>query len=90
MRGWHCKLEYKQENTLSIHDELITHAVHGLDVLRVAGILFELLAQPGNMNVNGTRSRHCVIPPNGIKEVVTRMDGAAILYEELEQSELHG
>ena len=69
-------------------DELISEPVHGEDVLRVARVVFELLPQPGDVDVDGPRRRHRVVAPHLVEQLVARQRGAAMLDEVPQQLEL--
>ena len=41
--------------------------MNGLDILRMAGILFEFLPQPCNVYVNGQLQKQCPAHPRAVK-----------------------
>jgi len=61
--------------------------MYGDDVLRLGGILFDLLAQPGNMIVNGARNRETIVSPHVIKQLVARDRLTAALNEVIQYFE---
>ena len=72
-----------------VSNKFIAHAVYRLDVLWVPGIVLELLTQPRYVNVDRARGRHRVIAPDSVKQVITRMYGAAVLDKKLQEPEFH-
>ena len=50
--------------------ELVAQAVHGEDVLRHAGIGFELLPQPRDVHVDGAGRRRGVVAPHLVQQLV--------------------
>jgi len=70
--------------------ELVAHAVHGEDVLRLLGIRLDFLAEPGHVHVDRPGRRHRVIAPHFVQEFVAAERRLAMLDEVLEQQELAG
>src|SRR6185369_17016453 len=62
----HQKCLRKREGVQGSADEFITEAVNRKDVLRMARVGFELLSEPGDVNVDRARRRHGVIAPHFI------------------------
>src|SRR5688500_4109934 len=70
-----------------LRDEFVPEAVVGDDVLRVAGIVFELLSEPRDVQVDGARRRHRVVAPDLVEQLVAAERGAAMFDEILQQLE---
>ncbi len=68
--------------------ELVAHPVNGEDVLRVARVGLDLLAQPGHVHVDGARRRHRVVAPHLVEQLLARERRAAVLDEVAQQLEL--
>ena len=50
--------------------ELVPQAVHGEDVLRVLGVLLDLLPQPGHVDVDGPCVGHRVVAPDVVEQLI--------------------
>src|SRR5262249_24381253 len=74
---------------LSPH-ELVREAVQGENELRVARIRLDLLAQPGDVDVDGARGRHRVVAPRLVEQLLAGDRGAAVLDEVSQELELAG
>src|SRR5258708_37441718 len=68
--------------------ELVPHAVHGQEELRVGGTRLDLLAQLGDVNVDGARQRRLVVAPDLVEQAVARDHLAAVLDEVPQEAHL--
>src|SRR4051812_17917480 len=62
--------------------------MHGDDVVRVAHVVFDLVAQFGDVHVNGARQGKAVVAPDGVEQLVARDDFAPMLKKISEDAEL--
>ena len=70
--------------------ELVAHPVDGEDELRVPGVGLDLLAEPGDVDVDGARRRHGVVAPDLVQQLLACQRGAAVLDEVAQQLEFAG
>src|SRR5262245_9423863 len=68
--------------------ELVAEPVHREDELRVPGIRFDLLTQPGDVHVHRSGGRNGVVAPDLVQQLLSRERRAAMLDEVTQQSEL--
>src|SRR5688500_9945351 len=68
--------------------ELVAEAVHGENVLRMARVGLDLLAQPGDVDVDRARRGHGVVTPDFVQQLVAGERGAAVLEEIAQELEL--
>ena len=80
--------KFAAEGRAPLADELVAHAVHREDVLRVAGVGLDFLPQPGDVYVDRARRRHRVVAPDFVEQFVAGQRRLAMLDEVLEQQEL--
>ena len=76
-----------QKRTWSVL-EPVSQAVHGDDVTRIVRIGFELLAQPADVDVHGSRFGRGLIAPHRVEQLVTRQHHAGMADQVHEQLEL--
>ena len=70
--------------------ELIAEAADGVDPLRVFGVVFEFLAEPGDVDVDGPGAGGYVVFPDALEELFAADGGAAVLDEVAEELEFAG
>src|SRR5579863_2011096 len=70
------------------HFEAVPDAAQGFQILRMAGIALDLLAQSANVNVDGTRRDEGSLLPNRIEELIASQNPSAVVGEIFEQAEL--
>src|ERR1044071_1788126 len=70
--------------------KLVADAMNGDDVVRVAGSVFDLLAELGDVHVNGACERQALVAPDVVEELVAADDLAATLDEVAHDLELAG
>src|ERR1700728_2139943 len=78
----------RQQRRLFRHFEAVSDAAQRLQVLRVAGILFDFLAQTADININRAWSHEWRFLPHGVEKLITGEDASAMIGEVLEQPEL--
>lgn len=69
-------------------DELVPCSMHCDDVVRISGIVFDLLTELCDVSVYGASERKTVVAPHGVQQLIARYDLALMLYEILQQLEL--
>ena len=63
---------------LILVSEIVAHSPLGEDILRLAGHLFNLLAQAADVHVYRAKIAQVIVFPNGLKQVFPGKDLAAI------------
>ncbi len=66
--------------------ELITNRNDCLDVLIASQL--ELLPNPANMDIHGSRFSESLIPPNDVEQLVSRKNLTLVLDQKFQQTEL--
>src|SRR5262245_23036128 len=67
--------------------ESVAVAIQGVNVTRMTQVGFDLLPEPGDVNIDGARKDHGVISPNCVEEFLARDRGSHVLNEVSQQLE---
>src|SRR5688572_22081299 len=82
------KMQTRRRLMNGLFGELVAETVNGEDVLRMPGIVFELLPEPRHVHVHRPRGGHGVVAPDLIQQLVARQGGSAVLEKVAQQLEL--
>src|SRR5262245_21422420 len=85
-----CTAGRGQASLIAATDEPVADAPHGLDEGGMAGIVAELLAEPGDEHVDRAVVGLPVEAARGLQDAVAGEDAPAVPHEEREQLELGG
>ncbi len=75
---------------LILVSKIVANSPLGEDVLRLAGYALNLFAQAANVHVYGAQIAQVVVLPDGLQQVFTAEDLAAVGGEELQKIKLLG
>src|SRR5205823_4885580 len=81
------KKPFKERNEKS-GGEFVAQADDGQNNLRIFGIFFQFLAQPGYVNIHGARGGHRFVTPNFLQQFIARNSRAAMLDQISQQLKL--
>src|SRR5258708_9957944 len=87
---WEAGLQYERLLFLQFlfwHFEAVSHAAQRLQVLGMAGVRFNLFAEPPNVHIDGTRCDEGSLLPHRIQQLIAREYAAAMGCQVFEQAE---
>src|ERR1700736_5997548 len=68
-------------NQTKLCTEAVAHSPDGMNELGVLGVVFQLLPQPGDVNVDGARGNIALIFPDMLQQILSRNHGPAPVDE---------